>query len=151
MLVMDVSSLILKKYILSIHYLRHLYAICIFNFSQTCLIFLISLIYKNILWYIKNSLTEAFITVKVRIINRKCRSGKKNKLEFLVYFFLPWQADLQKTITKITLPSSKPTPLIRESNFSYLWLSETSSETNTVLLISGQRCCFSISWRLHLT
>lgn len=93
----------------------------------------------------KHSLAEAFITVKVRIINRKCWSGKKNKLEFLVYFFLPWQADLQKTITKITLPSSKPTPLIKESNFSYLWLSETSSETNTVLLISGQRCCFSIS------
>lgn len=42
---------------------------------------------------------------------------------FLAYFSLPWQADLQKTITKITLPSSKPTPLIRESNFSYLWLS----------------------------
>lgn len=151
MLVMDVSSLILKKYILSIHYLRHLYAICTFNFSQMCLIFLISLIYKRILWYIKNSLTEAFITAKVRIINRKCQSGKKKKLEFLVYIFLPWQADLQKTITKITLPSSKPIPLIRKSNFSYLWLSETSSETNTVLLISEQWCCFSISWRLHFT
>lgn len=37
----------------------------------------------------KICLTEDFITVKLRFINRKCWSGKENKLEFFGVFLSP--------------------------------------------------------------